>query len=359
MTHGPNASSGPAPEALIVGAGIAGAALARALARSGARVRVVEAASGPAAACTGAAFGWLNMLMAPASADAATLAERRAALADWRRLDRDLGGATGLRELPALVWEAREAATRALARRAGARLVHRPEIAARFPALRRPPRLAALEPRSAVVEPERATRALLAAARREGAEIRFGLTVRGVIVEGGRAVGVDTDDGPLRADHVALCAGGGAAALLAGTGLSGAMATAGALRLSPALRLDFPARGRAPDAVISGPGFEIRRGPGGRLVGAASPAEGAGRRAAASMRAAGLGDAGAPAGRTGLRPMPAGGRPLAGPAPGVAGLSLLFAHPGLILAPRLAARLAAAILADPAAPPLRPPRHKA
>ena len=39
--------------------------------------------------------------------------------------------------------------------------------------------------------------------------------------------------------------------------------------------------------------------------------------------------------------------------------SLLFAHPGLILAPRLAARHARAILDDPVRPPLRPPRLNA
>ncbi|MBR28185.1 MAG: hypothetical protein CML46_14775 [Rhodobacteraceae bacterium] len=357
------------PAVLIVGAGIAGAALALELARRGARVRLVEAAAGPAAGCTGAAFGWLNMLMAPASADAAMLTERRAALADWRRLDRSLRGATGLQELPALTWAARPAETRALARRAGARLLTRPAIAARFPQLRRPPALAALEPRSAVVDPERAVRALLTAARAAGACITFGLRAERLVIEAGRVRGIETEAGPIRADRVTLCAGAGSAALLTEAGSPEAAA---ALRLSPAVRLAFPSGGAAvPDAVISGPGFEIRPGRragtrfgfGGGLTGAASASDGpaAGRRAAAAIRAAFAGSLrpGPPAARIGLRPMPAGGAPILGPVAGAEGLGLLFAHPGLILAPRLAARHARAILDDPVRPPLRPPRLNA
>lgn len=67
--------------------------------------------------------------------------------------------------------------------------------------------LAAYEPRSGYADPVATTRALVAAAERGGATLREGLTVRAIRVAGGRAVGIETDEGPVDAPVVVLANG--------------------------------------------------------------------------------------------------------------------------------------------------------
>ena len=62
-------------------------------------------------------------------------------------------------------------------------------------------------------------RALVAGARQEGAAIREGVTVRGIVRSGDRVVGVDTDAGRLDADAVVVAAGAWSRALLQPAGI--------------------------------------------------------------------------------------------------------------------------------------------
>ncbi len=64
------------------------------------------------------------------------------------------------------------------------------------------------------------TRAFAAAAAHAGAEIRTGVTVQSLAVEGGRVVGVFTDDGPLGADLTILAAGAWSKVLAATAGVT-------------------------------------------------------------------------------------------------------------------------------------------
>ena len=77
---------------------------------------------------------------------------------------------------------------------------------------------ATFNPMDAHVEPVKLTQALVRSAERSGATVRQ-QRVRGLRVEGGRCVGVDTDEGPIDADVVVVAAGTWSPQLLAPLGL--------------------------------------------------------------------------------------------------------------------------------------------
>ena len=63
------------------------------------------------------------------------------------------------------------------------------------------------EPDVCRVNNQRISDALATASRRQGAAIRQGVEVTGILFDGGRAAGVETSDGPVRASHIVLAAG--------------------------------------------------------------------------------------------------------------------------------------------------------
>ncbi len=69
-------------------------------------------------------------------------------------------------------------------------------------------------PAGAIVDPVRTHAEVLALARTRGAITRPGTSVRALVVEDGRVVGLETDRGPCTADHVVLTSATAAAALL-------------------------------------------------------------------------------------------------------------------------------------------------
>ena len=77
------------PSVVIAGAGIVGAALAYHLASAGAAATIVER-SRPASGVTARSFAWINIIHGNAP-DLARL--RNLAIADYRRLERELDGA--------------------------------------------------------------------------------------------------------------------------------------------------------------------------------------------------------------------------------------------------------------------------
>jgi sarcosine oxidase subunit beta len=80
--------------------------------------------------------------------------------------------------------------------------------------------VAAYESESGYADSIAATRGLLDAALARGARLREGVSVTGVRVAGGRAVGLETSDGPVDAGAVVCAAGAWAAPLLATAGVS-------------------------------------------------------------------------------------------------------------------------------------------
>lgn len=95
--------------------------------------------------------------------------------------------------------------------------------------------LAAYEPRSGYADPGATTRALAAAARRLGVEVREGVTVTEITAPGDRVTGVETSAGPIASPVVVLANGAWSVPLAAAVGVEIPIRTVG-VRLAFALR---------------------------------------------------------------------------------------------------------------------------
>jgi glycine oxidase len=202
------------PSIAIVGGGVIGCAVAFALQRGGASVRVLER-DRIGAHASGAAAGMLAPLgESPEQGALAALGARSLALfADEIALLRDESGidpgfvASGLlRVCDAAEAEGYRERARALAA-LGARWLERDELLAREPSLS-PELVGALwSPREAHVDSLRLTHAYAVAAERSGARFDVGVEVQGLLRAGERVVGVRTSEGNHSADAVVLCGG--------------------------------------------------------------------------------------------------------------------------------------------------------
>lgn len=205
-------------EVLVVGAGVMGCASALELARQGARVRVLER-SVPGAEASSAAAGMLAaQVEAHAPGPFASLCfasrDRFGAWAD------ELKARTGIDIEHRVCGVTRvafdEASEQAMIehatwqRDAGLRveLLSGEQARAKEPALSSAVRAAGWFPDEARVDPPRLLRALRIAAERAGVVFTTGALVRRVVVEDGRARGVEIERGEiLGADHVVVAAG--------------------------------------------------------------------------------------------------------------------------------------------------------
>jgi glycine/D-amino acid oxidase-like deaminating enzyme len=203
---------------VVVGAGIVGAAIARALVRAGCDVTVVD--RGPTAGGTSGS-GEGNLLVSDKEpGPELRLAQR--SLAAWARIEDELRD-----ELPAgfpslelerkggLVVATTEAGAEALLTFAdtqrGAGVLAETVDDARAhelePDLTPHSTAMVFYPEDLQVQPVAATEALLAAARLHGARVQQGVEVTGPVLSSGRLVGVQVASGPLPADAVVLAAG--------------------------------------------------------------------------------------------------------------------------------------------------------
>src|SRR2546421_11764847 len=80
--------------------------------------------------------------------------------------------------------------------------------------------LAAYEAEAGYVEAVQVVASFAEAARREGADIRLGVEVKGLIAEGGKIVGVDTNEGRYNSPCVVLTTGAWAARLARDVGIT-------------------------------------------------------------------------------------------------------------------------------------------
>lgn len=320
------------------------------LAARGASVTLVDAGE-PGGGVTGRAFSWINIAHTnPHSYQAL----RQAAIGDWHRVEGALGGAVTVNWTGALSWDADLADTeRLVAHHAAAgydvRLVSASEIAELEPGLIAPPRLAAHASGEGSVDPVVATRALCAAARRAGAELRFGVRVTSLMEAGGKVTGVAVDGGEIAADVVVLAAGVGSTDLARGVGLDLP------LRASPATLVRMRTPGPLVRGIVCSPGFEIRQAGDTLMLSAADYIDESqengptaiGRRVLEAVRAGvrGAQDVSLIDAVAGWRPMPQDGAPIVGFAPGIGGLYLTAMHAGIILAP-VVGRLAASEILD-------------
>lgn len=206
-------------DVVIVGAGIVGAACARALAMAGLRVTVLE--RGAAASGT-SACGEGNLLVSDkAPGPELRLAQFAASL--WPVVAGELAGELGP-AFPAIEFERKGGlvvattdagaapllAFAASQRAAGvdARALDLDEARALEPELNPAITAAVHYPEDAQVQPAIATEALLASARLHGAEVRVGVTVTGALRDtSGRITGVRTTAGDVAAGAVLVAAG--------------------------------------------------------------------------------------------------------------------------------------------------------
>ncbi|APU21499.1 NAD(P)/FAD-dependent oxidoreductase [Actinoalloteichus sp. GBA129-24] len=205
-------------EIIVIGAGIVGAACARTLARRGHRVLVVDRGptmTGTSASCEG------NLLVSD-KGPGAELELALAANACWPDVVAELADELG-ESFPAVEFEKKgglvvattEAGAQPLIdfaaeqRAAGvdARVVTAQEAHELEPDLTPDLTAAVYYPQDCQVQPVAAGEALLASARRAGAEVRTGVEVLGGIVRDDRLVGITTTRGDLTADAVVLAAG--------------------------------------------------------------------------------------------------------------------------------------------------------
>lgn len=195
---------------VVVGAGIVGAAVARELAGAGVTVTVLDRA---ASAGGTSAAGEGNLLVSDKGpGPELVLAQRSLTL--WQSLRDELP------DFPSVEYEAKGGLVVATttAGAAGLRRFAESQRGAGVlaeevdphdlePDLTRDYTAAFHYPQDAQVQPAIATEALLAAARRRGAEVRQGVEVLGPISLHGRLAGVRTSAGDLHADHVVVAAG--------------------------------------------------------------------------------------------------------------------------------------------------------
>lgn len=222
-------------EAVVVGCGVVGAAAARALARRGREVVVLERFS--VGHRRGSSHGTARIFRLSYN-DPAMIGSALAGLRGWRELEAEAGvpllertGGLDLDPPPATA-AALEACGVAHELLPGA------EARRRFPGLLVPDHATVLYHADAgVIAADPAWRALARSARAHGAEVREGVRVEAVRATGEREAEVRADDEAYRARAVVVAAGAWAPRLLAGAGW----------RLPVAVTREAPAYFRTPD----------------------------------------------------------------------------------------------------------------
>ena len=333
----------------MVGAGIVGASVAYHAACAGAAVVLIDR-SLPASGVTGDSFAWVRGRSARPAVDGSTPL-RRTALEDWARLERDVPG-VHLRRSGSLAW-GEEARSHDDMLEADERIVGADEIRRLEPGLRAVPREAIWRPRDGAVDPVAATGALIDAARRHGAQVRLGESVRGLRIQDGAVAGVDTTMGTIASRTVVLAAGVDVPSLCAAAGVDLPVAA------SPAVLMRFDASPGLLRRLLQCPWGDFRQTEDGTLLAAAGTADedGLQRSAHATLRRLedmlGAHDIRLRDVRIGVRPMPADGLPVIGPLPGRPGGYLAVMHSAVTLAPAAGRLIAGELIGDPEPEELR------
>jgi glycine/D-amino acid oxidase-like deaminating enzyme len=358
-------------DVIVVGAGIIGAAIARAAAERGASVDVVEA-DRPGGGTTLGTFAWVN---AVGKQPRGYFDLNVAGMAEHRRLVDALGGGEWYHPGGNLEWSTTRTDVRARVEHHAAwgypAKVLDPGAAREFEpaAAIGDDAVAAFYPDDAWIDPVVLVGRLL---RHPRVVTTIGAAVQGVSTSASRAIGVTLNDGrELAADHVVLATGPDAAALLAPLGCDIPM------RHAPGLLVLTEPAPTGVARVLHAPRVAIRPDGAGRLLLAADdldkrlePAGGdlgvtdASEELLSRARAAvpGLAGVRVEALRLGRRALAADGFPAVGTVPGIDGAYLAVTHSGVTLAPLLGRLAAAEILEATTVPQLadyRPQRFAA
>jgi glycine oxidase len=200
---------------VVIGAGVMGCSVALALSEKGARDVVVLERAVPGAEASSAAAGILGAQIESQPEETELFRRARGRYREWAEaLRAETGIDVGYKQSGALQVAVNDGDAEALAsrvveqKRAGlvAELVDGAKARAIEPALADRIVCAAHFPEESQVDPPALLRALVAAVARR-VTMRSGVTVRGLVVEKDRCVGVMLEDGDMRADAVVLAAG--------------------------------------------------------------------------------------------------------------------------------------------------------
>jgi glycine/D-amino acid oxidase-like deaminating enzyme len=213
-----------APDVLIVGAGVVGAAIAYELARRRQRVLILDRAEEPALGATRWSLGgtsWLGAAMDPRLRGLCFEGLER-----HQALSGDLGTDSGFRARPTLVLAPTDEALAGLvpllengqAHGFGGRVVDAAELARLEPTLDPGAAVGAVRCDLGWLDTVTATRAWIGGAVTLGAEFRRGVEVRAIRANGGTPV-VETSEGAVEAGQVMLAAGAWMGRLLRQSGI--------------------------------------------------------------------------------------------------------------------------------------------
>jgi glycine/D-amino acid oxidase-like deaminating enzyme len=214
-----------APDVLIVGAGVVGAALAYACARRGQRVLVVDRAEDSGLGATRWSMGGTHWLATATDDRLRDLC--REGLERHQQLTEELGTPSGFHPRPILVLASDDAALAGLAGLVengqnhgfSGRIVGQEELYQLEPTLKPGVAIGAALCTLGWVDTVTATRAWLQGAQMHGATFRTGVEVTAVRVDGPSPV-VETSEGPISAGQVILAAGAWMGRLLRERGIN-------------------------------------------------------------------------------------------------------------------------------------------
>lgn len=262
----PRSLARTAGRVVVVGAGIIGASIAYHLARRGAQVTLVEK-SAPASGTTRCSFAWLNSL---GKRPYSYYDLNYKGILGWNRLQRELGPSLQVQWGGAASWcrddpkEVRRMVESVRESEVFGYPIHAAtaeDLTAALPGVRLGSFGAGLlSSTGGTVDPVAATQALVKAAKAHGAILLAPASVRDIVVRGGRAVGVETDQGPIPADEVVLAAGNDIPDLARKVGLNVP------LKLSRGVLAHSKPHAALLDKVVMPPGCDIKQNPDGRIV---------------------------------------------------------------------------------------------
>ena len=251
---------------VVIGAGIMGVSIAYHLAKAGTRVVVLERAT-PGSQATQGAFAML--IATHEGAGKAFNDLYGLAIADWRRLDAELGGAVQVQWGGAATWAAPGAKADALGGitrqlqgwGAPIETLTAERLQQLVPGVVPGPFGAGnFSPRQGTLDPMQALVALVAAAQRQGVEFRFPCAACALTVDGQVVTGVQTSQGPVKADVVVAAAGADTPGLARTVG---AKAPINLVSGTLAHSKPFP---RVLRRVLNGPLGSLKQDPDGRIV---------------------------------------------------------------------------------------------